>query len=120
MEYIGYMEKSAIGYLFVVLIGLTIGSFLNVVIHRLPRMMERRWKDMAFDVLEIPRAMDECYDLAWPASHCPKCRHSLSAWENIPLLSWLMLKERGLQVVCRHGCVVGNRIVAMGCITDCP
>lgn len=87
-----HIENSITGYLFVVLIGLSIGSFLNVVIHRLPRMMERRWKAMAFDILGIPCPTNEYYDLAWPASHCPKCRHSLSAWENIPLFSWLMLK----------------------------
>ncbi len=76
------------------LIGLLIGSFLNVVILRLPRMMEREWQMGAREILGLEPAADEPLSLSRPASHCPQCRHRIRAWENIPLLSWLLLRGR--------------------------
>ena len=69
------------------LIGAVIGSFLNVVIHRLPIMIERADEDVS----EHP---SERYDLALPPSGCPHCGHRLRPWENIPLLSYLLLRGR--------------------------
>ncbi|MES9947656.1 MAG: A24 family peptidase [Candidatus Thiodiazotropha sp.] len=81
--------------LLVTLIGLVVGSFLNVVIHRLPKMMEQQWRR---DCQELEGALSEQeatpYNLNRPASHCPKCGHKIRPWENIPIISWLMLKGR--------------------------
>ncbi|MGB0713144.1 MAG: prepilin peptidase [Gammaproteobacteria bacterium] len=83
------------------LFGLVTGSFLNVVIHRLPIMMERGWKRECRELLEADapptekaEATEERYDLMMPGSTCPHCGHRIRAWENIPLLSWLVLRAR--------------------------
>jgi leader peptidase (prepilin peptidase)/N-methyltransferase len=72
-------------------LGLLIGSFVNVLIHRLPRMM---MAEHAHD------ADAQRYDLSWPASHCPHCQTPLKAWHNVPVLSYLGLK--GQCVFCHH------------------
>ncbi len=76
------------------LLGLMIGSFLNVVIHRLPRMMESEWREQcsAMDGEDAPPAAP--YNLVAPRSACPSCGHMISAWENIPVISWLLLRGR--------------------------
>lgn len=77
--------------------GVTIGSFLNVVIHRLPRMLERSWRHECAEYLEMPQntAADERpYNLVFPASACPSCGRKIRPWENIPLLSYLALRGR--------------------------
>ena len=80
------------------LLGLFIGSFLNVVIHRLPVMMEREWQAEAASLRgEEPEAVAPVFNLATPRSRCPHCGHSIGALENIPVVSYLLL--HGL---CRH------------------
>ncbi|OLS61448.1 prepilin peptidase [Pseudomonas putida] len=77
------------------LLGLIVGSFLNVLVHRLPLMMERRWQAEARDALGLAEApAGERFDLLLPASHCPHCQHRIRAWENIPVLSYLLLRGR--------------------------
>jgi leader peptidase (prepilin peptidase)/N-methyltransferase len=79
------------------LLGLMLGSFLNVVIHRLPLMLERQWKSECSEFLELETAGQESeqkYNLVVPRSSCPHCGHQISALENIPLLSYLFLKGR--------------------------
>lgn len=66
--------------------GLLIGSFLNVVIHRLPRMIQAEITPNATDAPH--------YNLNWPASHCPSCQTPLKAWHNIPVFSYVFLKGR--------------------------
>ena len=77
------------------LFGLLIGSFLNVVVHRLPIMMERDWQTQARDILDLPQPeSQETYNLSTPRSRCPNCQHKISAWENIPVISYLFLKGK--------------------------
>ena len=74
--------------------GLLIGSFLNVVVHRLPVMLERDWHQQAHEFLasEPPRNDSTAtYNLVFPNSQCPNCLHSIKPWENIPVLSYLFL-----------------------------
>ncbi|HZM47904.1 MAG TPA: A24 family peptidase [Burkholderiales bacterium] len=74
-----------------VVIGLVVGSFLNVVIHRLPRMLERQWRtDCAELTGALPPAAEK-FNLAVPRSACPACGHRITALENIPVVSYLVL-----------------------------
>lgn len=76
-------------------LGLLVGSFLNVLVHRLPLMMERRWQDEAREALALPaQSSDGRFDLFLPPSHCPACRQRIRPWENIPLLSYAWLRGR--------------------------
>jgi len=76
------------------LLGLFVGSFLNVVIHRLPRMMERDWHVQAAELRGEPVEPTERFNLATPRSRCPHCGHLIGALENIPVLSYLVLRGR--------------------------
>jgi leader peptidase (prepilin peptidase)/N-methyltransferase len=75
-------------------LGLIIGSFLNVVIHRLPLISETAWKADARAILDLPEVEAEPLTLSAPASRCPKCGHLIRWWENIPVLSWLVLRGK--------------------------
>ena len=83
--------------------GLVIGSFLNVVIYRLPIMLERDWRAQAADLLTpgtefsappAPPAAVERLTLSTPGSACPACKAPIKAWHNIPVVSWLLLRGR--------------------------
>ncbi|HFE38621.1 MAG TPA: prepilin peptidase [Gammaproteobacteria bacterium] len=88
-------------------LGLLVGSFLNVVIYRLPIMLEREWREQCVEFLADDEAnqlelaarepQHKRFDLIAPGSHCPKCQKRLRAWENIPLLSYLAQGRK-----CRH------------------
>jgi leader peptidase (prepilin peptidase)/N-methyltransferase len=75
-------------------VGLFIGSFLNVVIHRLPKMMEREWQAQAAELRGEAPPDEPRYNLAVPRSACPSCGHAIRPWENIPVVSWLLLRGR--------------------------
>jgi len=77
------------------LLGLLVGSFLNVVIYRLPIMMQREWRAQALEYLECPpESVGERFNLLLPNSRCPHCDHQIRSWENIPLVSWLALRGK--------------------------
>jgi len=75
-------------------LGLLVGSFLNVVIHRLPRMMERGWASQCAELAGREADDAPAYNLVVPRSACPSCGHVLRAIENVPVLSWLALRGR--------------------------
>ena len=78
------------------LLGLVVGSFLNVVIHRLPKMMDAEWRSQCAEVLEgvSPPAQPEPYNLIAPRSRCPDCDHPITALENVPVFSYLALRGK--------------------------
>ena len=78
-------------------IGLAVGSFLNVVIYRLPVMLNRQWDTQAREQLTMDTenaAPQEAFNLLVPRSRCPSCGHAITARENIPLVSWFLLKRK--------------------------
>ena len=88
------LQGSTACLLFVLtVLGLMVGSFLNVVIHRLPIMMEREWQQEYQHFLHPDQPPEELpvYNLATPASACPNCGHKIRPWQNIPVLSYLLL-----------------------------
>lgn len=77
------------------LLGLIVGSFINVLVWRLPKMLEREWRAQAHEVLGLPaEPVAAPYNLMHPNSCCPRCNHPIRPWENIPLLSYVLLKGR--------------------------
>ena len=99
-----YTENVAVFAGSVFLLGLVIGSFLNVVIYRLPIMLERDWQSQAAELVapvgagtatsSAPQAVPERFSLSTPRSACPACKAPIKAWQNIPLVSWMLLRGR--------------------------
>lgn len=87
------------------ILGLLVGSFLNVVIHRLPKMMEREWHEQCAsldaDAAHVDPEVRARYNLVVPRSACPHCGHRIGALENVPILSYLVLKGRCSQCKAR-------------------
>ena len=75
-------------------LGLLVGSFLNVVIHRMPKMMEREWAANCADLAGKELPASEPFNLSRPRSRCPSCQHQIRWHENIPVLSYLILRGR--------------------------
>jgi len=87
------------------LLGLVVGSFLNVVIHRLPRMLEQAWRAHCAELNGAAAQSEPIFSLARPASHCPHCGAAIAWYDNLPLLAYLRLRGR-----CRAcGAAIGLR-----------
>ncbi|MBS0579879.1 MAG: prepilin peptidase [Proteobacteria bacterium] len=104
-ELLASSPRLFIGTCFV--LGLAIGSFLNVVIHRLPLMLERQWREQCLELASNPGQATHApdtepirFNLMVPRSACPFCKAPIKAWQNVPVVSWLALKGRCAQ--CRH------------------
>lgn len=106
---------------FVFIVSLMIGSFLNVVIYRLPIMMERSWKadfqaHFETDVSTLGSSTDSAestaFNLIKPDSTCPKCQHKIRAWENIPVISWLLLRGKCSQ--CKNAISIRYPLIELG------
>lgn len=99
MTLAGYFEQNpALFITCITLLGALVGSFLNVVIHRLPIMMERQWRQQCIEInpptLATEPNGETPYNLAQPGSSCPHCGHKIRPWENIPVISYLMLRGK--------------------------
>ncbi|PKF51441.1 prepilin peptidase [Enterovibrio nigricans] len=92
-------DSPSLFVVFASVFGLIVGSFLNVVIYRLPKMMERQWRQECHDCFpdEISAPEGKVFNLSLPRSHCPACQHPVTAIDNVPVLSWLVLGGK-----CRH------------------
>ncbi|QHJ13326.1 Type 4 prepilin-like proteins leader peptide-processing enzyme [Paraglaciecola mesophila] len=106
---------------FVFIVSLMVGSFLNVVIYRLPVMMERSWKadfqaHFETDVSTLGSNTDQPestpFNLIKPDSTCPKCQHKIRAWENIPVISWLLLRGKCSQ--CKNAISIRYPLIELG------
>ena len=100
----GFPLPVLIGLAFVV--GLCVGSFLNVVVHRLPRMLERDWRAQCAELAGGVAEPAPAYNLVVPRSACPACGHHIGAHENIPVISWLALRGKcsacGVRISARY------------------
>ena len=94
-----FFSDSTVFGVFCAVIGLLVGSFLNVVIHRLPKMMDNDWRSQCAELHGQATLDAEVLSLSVPRSRCPQCGHPITALENIPVISWLAL--RGKCSACR-------------------
>lgn len=108
-----YEHFPVLYYAYIFVVGLLVGSFLNVVVYRLPVMMERAFKREYLEWFtpdsEELKKEEPKFNLMVPRSRCPKCGHAITAWENIPVISWLFLRGKcsgcGLPISFRYPAV---------------
>ncbi|MCQ2994569.1 A24 family peptidase [Pseudomonas syringae] len=93
MSLADFLASSPLAFVLSALVlGLLVGSFLNVLIYRLPIMMERDWQAQSLEMLKLPAEPEsETFNLILPHSRCPHCAHQIRPWENLPVLSYLFL-----------------------------
>jgi len=94
MPELGWITRPAIFPWTALAVGLCVGSFLNVVIHRLPKMMERAWRSDCAELAGQEAPQEAPYNLAVPRSRCPSCGRGIRAIENVPIASWLALRGK--------------------------
>ena len=89
------MDLGVAGLILAGILGLLIGSFLNVVIHRVPKMMERQWAQECAELSgNPPEEAGKPFNLVTPRSHCPACQAPIRWYQNVPVLSWLVLRAK--------------------------
>jgi leader peptidase (prepilin peptidase)/N-methyltransferase len=115
MEIIAFFDNHPTAFVVsILLLGLTVGSFLNVVIYRLPLMMENHWRIQCAELRGEPLPAQEQLNLCMPRSYCPACGHTIRAWENIPVFSYLMLRG-----CCNHcGALISPRYPLVEVLTS--
>lgn len=96
MEWIQFFSEHSWLYLSAIcVLSLLVGSFLNVVIYRVPIMMKREWREECLEFLDMPaEEKPERFNLLLPSSRCPHCDTPIKSWQNIPIISYLFLKGR--------------------------
>src|SRR4051812_48102362 len=94
MEQAGWLIQPAVFPWVALVVGLCIGSFLNVVIYRLPKMMEREWQAECAELAGAPLPAAEPFNLFMPRSRCPGCGKGITALQNVPLLSYVALRGK--------------------------
>ena len=94
MTSLGWLLQPAAFPWVALVLGLCVGSFLNVVIHRLPRMLEREWRAECAELAGAAPPARERYSLLWPPSSCPQCGRRIRVLENVPLVSYAWLRGR--------------------------
>ena len=104
-----FADSPAAWISFAALLGLIVGSFLNVVIHRLPIMLERDWQAQCAELRAEAMPTTEAYNLVVPRSACPQCGHAIAWYENIPVVSYLFLA--GKCSACKAGIPVRYPLV---------
>lgn len=106
MPELGWIGQPAVFPWVALAFGLCVGSFLNVVIHRLPKMMERAWRADCAELAGGPPAEEAPYNLLAPRSACPGCGRAIRALENVPIVSWLALRGKcagcGMRISARY------------------
>jgi len=112
-----YLSSSPTAFIITSLIlGLMVGSFLNVVIYRLPVMLQKEWRSQCEEFMELSDPspeVDKKFNLATPASTCPHCEHKIRPWENIPVLSYLFLRGKCSQ--CKQHIALRYPIIELAC-----
>ncbi len=91
---LGWLAQPAVFPWVALAFGLCVGSFLNVVIHRLPVMMERAWRADCAELARTEPPKEEAYNLIVPRSRCPRCGRAIKVWQNVPVLGWILLKGK--------------------------
>ena len=98
MSVIHFLQTQPVFFTFTMtILGMCIGSFLNVVIYRLPKMMQQDWHEQCCELLDMKDedvSEQQQVNLIFPGSSCPSCQHKITALENIPVISYLFLKGR--------------------------
>src|SRR3989344_1617027 len=115
MSVIDFLASHVLAFILcALLIGLLVGSFLNVLIYRLPKMMQSEWREQAREILELPsESQTATFNLVLPNSSCPHCSHEIKPWENVPVISYLFL--RGKCSSCKSPISMRYPLVELGC-----
>lgn len=87
-------QNPLFSYSFLAVIALCVGSFLNVVVYRLPIMLQRAWRQEAQSILQLEVETQEKFNLSKPNSTCPQCQQAIKPWQNIPVISYIFLRGR--------------------------
>src|SRR5687768_7936411 len=113
-----FIEKPDVFLIVVAIVSLFVGSFLNVIIYRLPRMMQQTWSEECRIYLGLkPHTEVEKLNLSLPFSHCPRCKRLIRPWHNIPILSFIFL--RGKCAYCKSTISVRYPLVeALTCLVS--